>query len=330
MKQLETIRSFISAHREGCTILALYLALLLLPLVEDNPYVLGLTNQVAIYLMIVLGLNLFIGYAGQISLGHAGFFGLGAYLSAVLSTHFQVWPWISLLLAAALVGMTAQLIAVPVLKLSGHYLAMATLGFNIVIFTILIQWDSVTGGPSGFAEIPTLTVLFWEIDTDTRFHYLVWSVALAMMVICLNLVRSAVGRGLSALSVDEVAAGCLGVDTRRAKIRVFTLSAVLASVAGSFYAHYFTFISPDTFSIFASLDLVIMVIVGGMGSIWGSLFGVVIITILPEFLELFETYKDIIHGLVLVLILLFIPEGLLIAPLEKYRQFRQVRRRVHA
>lgn len=330
MTQPERIRYFLGTHREGLGVLALYMALLAFPLVEDNPYILGITNQIAIYLIIVLGLNLFIGYAGQISLGHAGFFGLGAYLSAVLSTNFQVWPWVSLVLAATLVGLTAYVIAVPVLKLSGHYLAMATLGFNIVIFTVLIQWDSVTGGPSGFAEIPAMSVLNWEINDDTRFHYLIWTAALAVMVVCLNLVRSSVGRGLSALAVDELAAGSLGVDTRRAKIKVFTLSAVLASVSGSFYAHYFTFINPDTFSIFASLDLVIMVIVGGMGSMWGSLFGVVIITILPEFLEVLETYKDIIHGLVLVLILLFIPEGLLIAPLEKIRRFRQAKGASHA
>ncbi len=330
MKSLEETRFFFGSHKEGFLIFVLYLGLLLIPVFEDNPYILGITNQIAIYLIAVLGLNLFIGYAGQISLGHAGFFGLGAYGSAILSTNFQIWPWISIILAAIFVGVIAYIIAVPVLKLSGHYLAMATLGFNIVVFTLMVQWDDVTGGPSGLAGIPNLSVGNWLIDDDVKFYYLIWSVALLAMIICLNLVRSSVGRGMAALAVDEIAAGSLGVDTKRSKIKVFTLSAVFASIAGSFYAHYFTFINPDTFSIFASLDMVIMVIVGGMGSIWGSLFGAVVIMILPEFLEIFETYKDIIHGLILVLILLFIPEGLLIALLDRIKQRWPVRRQKHA
>ncbi len=320
----------LAERRDGLFVSVLYLGLLLMPIFEDNPYILSITNQIAIYLIVVLGLNLFIGYAGQISLGHAGFFGLGAYGSAILSTNYLIWPWVSMILAAVVVGIIACIIAVPVLKLSGHYLAMATLGFNIVVFTIMVQWDDVTGGPSGFAEIPNLSIMNWVIDDDTKFHYLIWSVALFCVVICLNLVKSSVGRGLAALAVDETAAGSLGVDTKISKIKVFILSAVFASVAGSLYAHYFTFINPDTFSIFASLDLVIMVIVGGMGSIWGSVFGSGIITILPEFLEIFESYKDIIHGLILVIILLFVPEGLLIAPLERVKHYLLMRRRTHA
>jgi branched-chain amino acid transport system permease protein len=184
---------------------------------------------------------------------------------------------------------------------------MATLGFNIVIYTLLVQWDAVTGGPSGFSGIPYLRIGAVTFDNEIHFHYLVWTFALLALLLCLNLVRSGVGRGLAALAEDETAAAALGVDTRRAKVKVFILSAVLASVAGSLFAHCYAFVSPDSFNIFVSVDFVIMVVVGGMGSIWGTLFGTALITLLPEWIEALESFKDIVHGLILVLILLFCP-----------------------
>jgi hypothetical protein len=147
-------------------------------------------------------------------------------------------------------------------------------------------------------------------DNEIHFHYLVWTFAMLALLLCLNLVRSGVGRGLAALAEDETAAAALGVDTRGAKVKVFILSAVLASVAGSLFAHCYAFVSPDSFNIFVSVDFVIMVVVGGMGSIWGTLFGTALITLLPEWIEALESFKDIVHGLILVLILLFLPQGL--------------------
>ena len=187
-----------------------------------------------------------------------------------------------MLLTAAAVAVVALIIGVPTLRLSGHYLAMATLGFNYVVHSILVQWDAVTGGPSGLSGVPPLSLFGLVFDNDVKFHYLVWTFAMVALTLCLNLVRSGVGRGLAALAQDEVAASALGVDVARAKVGVFVLSAVFASVAGSLYAHYFGYVNPDGFSIFKSLDLVIMVVVGGLGSIWGTLFGVAFITVLPH------------------------------------------------
>jgi branched-chain amino acid transport system permease protein len=306
----DRILYFLDLHRNGLTVLALSLLLAVYPLAYGNPYILGLTNLIGIYTIVVLGLNLFIGYAGQISLGHAAFFALGAYGSAVLTVKWGVWPWPAIALVALATAMIALLVGIPALRLHGHYLAMATLGFNIVIYTVLVQWDELTGGPSGFAGIPALSFGEWQFDSDLKLHYLVWSAALICLMLGLNLVRSGVGRGLAALAGDEVAARSLGVDTRRAKVKVFVLSAVLASLAGSLYAHTFGFVSPDTFGIFASVDFVTMVVVGGLGSVWGSLFGAALLTWLPEFIDVFESYKDIIHGLILVLVLLFLPKGL--------------------
>jgi len=283
--------------------------LALTPLYVTNPFSLSLFNIIGLYVIVVLGLNLFTGYAGQISLGHAAFFGLGAYGSAVLTATYQLPPWPTMLLVAGAVALVALVIGVPTLRLHGHYLAMATLGFNYAVHIIFVQWDEVTGGPSGLSGIPALTLGGLSFNTDLKFYYLVWAFALIALTLCLNLVRTGVGRGLAALAQDEVAASCLGVDVRRDKVRVFVLSAVFASVAGSLYAHYFGHVNPDTFSIFKSLDLVIMVVVGGLASIWGTLFGVSFVVILPYILEPLENYFDIIHGLILVLILLFLPQG---------------------
>jgi len=310
---------FLTLHRTGLTVTALTLAIALYPLFQDNPYSLGLTNLVAIHAIVVLGLNLFIGYAGQISLGHAAFFGLGAYGSAIATATCGLPAWPAMLLVALLVGLVALVIGVPTLRLSGHYLAMATLGFNFVLYSVLLQWDEVTGGPSGFSGIPQLTVGGFAFDDEVRLHYLIWGFALACLLLCLNLVRSGVGRGLAALAGDETAAAALGVDTRRAKVKVFVLSAVLASLAGSLFAHSYQFVSPDTFDIFTSADLAIMVVVGGMGSVWGSLFGAWLITLLPEWLDIVETYKDFLHGGILVLVLMFLPQGLVTGLIETVR-----------
>jgi branched-chain amino acid transport system permease protein len=310
---------FLYLHRTGLTVLALSALLLVWPLLESNPYHLGLSNLIAIYAMVVLGLNLFIGYAGQISLGHAAFFAIGAYGSAIGTTTLGGPAWPVMVAVALVAALVALAVGHPALKLSGHYLAMATLGFNIVVYTLLVQWDTVTGGPSGFSGVPYLSIGSVVFDNEIRFHYLVWTFAMLALLLCLNLVRSGVGRGLAALAEDETAAAALGVDTRRAKVKVFILSAVLASVAGSLFAHCYAFVSPDSFNIFVSVDFVIMVVVGGMGSIWGTLLGTTLITMLPEWIEALETFKDIFHGLILVLILLFLPQGLVTGLVDAVR-----------
>jgi branched-chain amino acid transport system permease protein len=228
------------------------------------------------------------------------------------------------------VALFAWLIGVPILRLSGHYLAMATLGMNFVFHTILLQWDQVTGGPSGFAGIPSLALGNITFDDEVRLHYLLWTCTLICLLLCLNLVRSGVGRGLAALAGDETAAAALGVDTSRAKVKIFVLSATMASFAGSLFAHTYTFVSPDSFDIFVATDFVIMVVVGGMGSIWGALFGTGLITMLPEWVDFFEIYKDFVHGGVLVLVLIFLPQGLVTGLVDTVRIKLALHRQKHA
>lgn len=320
---------FVLRHRTGLTVCLVTALLALVPLLVRNPYQLGLVNLIGIYAVAVLGLNLFIGYAGQISLGHAGFFGLGAYGSALLTVHGWLPPWPALFLTAVLVAGAALLLGIPTLRLHGHYLAMATLGFNYIVHLVLVQWDAVTGGPSGISGIPPLGLGGLAFDNETRFFYLVWGVVLLGVTACLNLMRSGVGRGLAALAQDEVAAATLGVDVKREKVRIFVISAVFASLAGSLYAHYYHYVNPDGFSIFKSLELVIMVVVGGLGSVWGTLLGAMFITLLPYYLEFMEAYFDLIHGLILVLILMFLPQGL-VTGLWDHLRLTLARRRLGA
>jgi branched-chain amino acid transport system permease protein len=299
-------------------LITLAVAIVFFPVFTQNPYYLNVANIIGLNTIVVVGLNLLIGYAGQISLGHAAFYGLGAYISGILTVTYNVSPWIALVTAVCVTAVLALLIGIPTLKLRGHYLVMATLGLNLIINIIMVQWDSVTGGPSGFPGIPNLGMGNWSFDSDLKMYCLIWGVVFVAIVLALNLVRSRPGRALRALHGSELAASCFGVDTKSYKVKIFVLSAIYASLAGSLYAHYLTFISPKTFDIFFSVELVTMVIVGGMGSIWGVLFGTIFLTSLPNVLHFFDEYKDIIYGLILVVILIFMPQGVGVAIRERW------------
>jgi branched-chain amino acid transport system permease protein len=298
---------------------------LLLPLFVRTPYYLFVMNVIGLNIIVVVGLNLFIGYAGQISLGHAAFYGIGAYTSAILTATYGFHPWMTIPLAMVLTGSVAWVIGLPTLRLRGSYLVMATLGFNIIVHIIMVQWETVTGGPDGFPGIPSLTLGGFAFDTDAKFYYLVWFFSFLSILVALNLVDSRVGRALRAIHSSEVAANTLGVNTDKYKIKVFVLSAMFTSLAGSLYAHYLTFISPKTFDMFYSIKVVIMVIVGGLGSIWGALFGCALFTILSEVLSSISVTLNIItYGLILMFIMMFLPEGLIVGLVQYYQ-----RRRIH-
>jgi branched-chain amino acid transport system permease protein len=290
----------------------------LLPALLRNNYHLMVLNVAALNIMVVIGLNLLMGYAGQISLGHAAFFGLGAYLSAIFTATYGFPTWPTMILAMAITGLVAYIIGIPTLKLEGHYLVMATLGFNVIVYIVMIQLDEVTGGPSGFAGIPRLAIGSLVFDSDRKIYYLLGAGSLGVLLVSLNLIHSRVGRAMAALSHNEIAAKCAGIDTEMYKVKIFVISAVWASLAGSLYAHYITFISPGTFSFFYSIQVVTMVLVGGIGSLWGSLFGAVLLTLLPEALHAVKEYSVLIYGLILMLVLLFFPQGLIPGIMEAF------------
>ena len=245
----------------------------ILPLILRSDYYLSVLVVIGLYTILVLGLNLLMGYAGQISLGHAAFFGLGAYTSGVLTATYGVHPVLAALLGLILVGCVAFVVGIPSLKLRGQYLAMATLGFGIIVYILFKEMGWLTGGPSGLRDIPRFSVLGFTFDSDLKNYYLVWGTTVFVLIVSNNIVHSRVGRALRALHTSEVAAAALGIDIQGYKLAVFIVSALFASIAGSLFAHVMNFISPSSFGFHFSIVLVTMVVVGGMASIWGSIFG---------------------------------------------------------
>jgi len=297
-------------NRDLLKFLAFAAMILAAPLYFRGGYLMNVLVFVGIHTMLAIGLNLLLGYAGQISLGHAGFFGLGAYLSGILTTTYAWNPWIAMPLAALTVGGLAFLIGFPILKLKGHYLAMATLGLGIIIYIVFNETIDLTGGPSGLSGIPNLAIGTFTFDSDVKNYYLIWTITLATVLLTLNLANSRVGRALRAVHDSEVAARVVGVNARLLKVQIFALSAVISSIAGSLYAHTMTFVSPASFGFNFSVELLTMVVIGGLGSIYGSFLGAALLTLLPEFLRAAHDYDIIIYGGLLMLMVMFMPGGL--------------------
>lgn len=292
------------------------IALILPVIFPDNYYLTVVGVFAALHIILAVGLNLLMGYCGQISLGHAAFFGIGAYCSGILTTQFSFNPWLAMLSGLVLVFFLANLIARPILKLKGHYLAMATLGFGIIVNIILVQTDSLTGGPDGMGEIPGLVIGQWAIDSDLRWYYVSAVFALLTIWLSINLIDSRPGRAIRAVHGSEFAARMMGIDSTKTKVSVFVFAALLASFAGSLFAHQQNFISPDSFSFFFSIELVTMVVLGGMASTYGAVFGAILLTFLPELLVVFEDYEMLIYGAILMGVMIFMPQGLYVGLLQ--------------
>ncbi|MCL2102471.1 MAG: branched-chain amino acid ABC transporter permease [Syntrophorhabdaceae bacterium] len=288
-----------------------FAAAAVLPPVLPNDYYLTVLIFGGLYAILAIGLNLLMGYAGQVSLGHAAFYGMSAYTTGILTVTHQ-WPiWAGILAALALTTVVAYMIAVPTLKLRGNYLAMGTLGFGVIVGIIFNEATAVTGGPSGFTGIPKLSIGGKVLSSDLEYYYVVWMFVLLLFALSRNLVNSRMGRALRAIHTSETAASALGVDTQRHKIFVFVLSAFYAAVAGVLYAHYVTFVSPTSFGFSASVLLLTMVVLGGMASLWGALLGALFLTLLPEWLRAIEHYDILVYGAILVLCMMFLPGGLI-------------------
>jgi branched-chain amino acid transport system permease protein len=291
----------------------LILLVLLLPVVfPDNYFVTVVAVSAGLHAILAVSLNLLMGYAGQISLGHAAFFGIGAYASAILTTKFGWNPWPAMVAGLVAAGLIAFVMARPVLKLKGHYLAMATLGFGIIVNIILVQAVDLTGGPDGLGEIPTLAMFGWEVDSDLRWYMVIGASMLLVVWLALNLINSRSGRALRALHGSEVAAEMMGIDTTSTKAGVFVITALIAAFAGSLFAHQQSFVSPDSFSFFFSIELVTMVVLGGMASTYGAVFGAIVLTFLPELLVVFEDFEVMIFGAILMSMMIFLPQGLFV------------------
>jgi branched-chain amino acid transport system permease protein len=283
----------------------------MLPWVLPNRYFLNITVIMGIYALITIGLNLLIGYAGQISLGHAAYFGIGSYTAAILTVQFGWNPWLALIAAIILPVLSAWLIGKPTLKLKGHYLAMATLGFGFIVQIFMSELTTLTGGPQGISGIPKLAIGGFRFSGDFQLYFLVWGLVVVVQWMVIHLIYGKTGRAFLAIHTNETAAESLGINTARLKLMVFMMSAGLAGLAGGFYSFAIHYINPEPFGFNFSILLVTMVVVGGMGNLWGPILGTVILTLIPELLRAFKDFDILIYGFILMMIIIFMPDGII-------------------
>ncbi len=307
-----------------------------LPALTGGLLTLDTMIRVGLFTIILVGLNLLMGYAGQVSLGQAAFYGMGAFFSAIMTVRARAlgippvlteawwWPWLVMFIGTLLVGLVAYGIGRPILQLRGHYLAMATLGLGIVVYILLrenvgLPHLNLTGGFDGIQGISRLRLSELDLWPAWRYYFLVWLFAFGAIALGLNIVHSRVGRALRAIHGSEMATESVGVDVPRYKAQIFGLSAAMAALAGSLYAHFQTTVIPATFGFGPSLELVVMSAVGGMASIWGAPFGALAVLLVQEALrtQLHRVipnaqgeFEAIAFGIILVLIMMFLPEGL--------------------
>lgn len=304
----------------GLVVLAAFLAII--PLILPNSFYFDIAINIGLAAIVCVGLNLVMGFAGQISLGHAGFFGLGAYLSATLTSHLAWPPLLALLAGMVLVGLLAFIVARPILRLEGHYLAMATLGLGIIISIVLNQEVDLTGGPDGMS-VPPMSIFGWTVEGETTWYWLVAAVLVVCTWIAFNLIESPVGRALRSLGSAAPAAAMSGVDIARYKTFVFVVSALFASLAGSLFAHHAAFVTPVEADFFKSVEFVTIVVLGGLASIYGSIVGAAVLVTLPQILTVFHDYEHLIFGAILILTMVFLRKG--IVPTLRARFARTVR-----
>ena len=297
---------FASPRTGGIAALAAIIALL--PAGLSNNYFYDVAILVGLNAIVCVGLNLLVGYAGQISLGHAGFFGFGAYASAILSSRYG-WPPLTAMLGATIaVAALAFVVGRPILRLKGHYLAMATLGLGVIIYMVIATEDKLTGGPDGMSVVPFAFGGFTLRDAHV-WYWVVGALLLAAVWLSLNLIESPAGRALRALHGSEVGAEVVGIDAARYKVMVFVISAVFASVAGGLNAHFAGFITPSKVTFLHSIELVTMVVFGGMASTFGAVVGAAVLTALPQALTVFKDYEMMVFGAVMVGTMIFMPRG---------------------
>ena len=273
-------------------------------------YSVFLLSLLSIYALVSLGLNLLMGYTGQIAAGHAGFLAIGAYVTALITANFGWLPCpVTLLLAGAISGVIGFLLGIPILRLKGFYIAMATLAFGVVISEIILQWSSLTGGDDGFS-VPSARIGSFVFDSDFKLFYLIVPVTIIMTLLAKNLVKGYIGRAFIALRESEVAAQTIGVDLAKYKTIAFAISAFYTGVAGGLFAFLITFLSPDAFTIELSIDFIAMIVIGGMGSILGSIIGAVILTGIQQVLAGLLDLQILIFGLSLIIFMIFMPRGI--------------------
>jgi branched-chain amino acid transport system permease protein len=281
-------------------------------------YLLHILVITGIYIILTLSLNLLVGYTGLAALGHAAFSCVGAYASALLALNYGLSPWLGLLVGACAAAVLGAFIGIPSLRLKGDYLAIATFGFGVIVYSIAKNWVSVTRGPMGLPGIPAFSIFGFQLSDIWQYLVLVAVFVFLTYFVINRIVNSPFGRVLRGIREDEIAALAMGKDINKYKIIVFVVGAFFAGIAGSLYAHYITFIDPSSFTVMESITILLMVVFGGMGSLSGSFIGAAVLVIFPELLRFLgmpssvaAPLRQMIYGLLLIILMLKRPQGIL-------------------
>lgn len=297
-------------NRNKKLLLAICIALIVLfPIIIRNNYILHILILLGIYTVLGISLNVVTGVTGELDLGHAAFFGIGAYISSLFVLNISNNFIIALILSGTISLLFGLILGIPSLRIRGDYLAIVTLGFNEIIRYVLLNWQNVTNGPMGLRGIPLPTIFGITINTKQYLFYLIGFMVIITYIVMNRITNSRFGRSLVAIRENEIAATSLGINTGYYKIAAFAVTAAFAGIAGSFFAHYMNFINPNNFNTNESILILCMVVIGGKGSILGSIVGVAVLYLLPEILRPIASYRMLIYGVLIVAMMIYKPNG---------------------
>lgn len=305
------MKSIMSRRRGLAVFLLLLTGYLFTPYFVTNLYHLHILNLAGIYTLVVLGLNILSGYTGQVSMGQAGFFAIGTYVSALLMMNWSIPFWLATAMATVMAGLFGAVIGIPAMKLSGPYLVLATVGFGEIVRLVLLNWTPVTKGAAGLVGIPLPTVLGFVVTTEEHFFYLILASLLVGVFIALRIADSKIGRTYRAVCEDELAAEAMGVNINRYKISAFIISAMFAGFAGSLFGCFSGVTSPDNFTFDESVGFLCMSVIGGNRSIVGAVIGAFGLTAISEALRVFQGFRLVIYGGILIFTVIFMPKGII-------------------
>jgi branched-chain amino acid transport system permease protein len=299
------------AVRMKWIIVALLIVMIVLPFFVSSPYILRILTVALMYIMIATSLNFLTGFLGMMTLGHAAFWGIGSYTAAIITTRLPIGMGVGMICAALVCGIVSFLLGLAVLKLKSYYLTVTTLGFCEIVRLIEMNWMPVTRGPLGIPGIPYPNIFGIDLSSHKATYYVILVLAVLSIFIVYSLIHSRIGIGIIACREDDLAASAMGINVFKYRVMVFVISAMMVGVAGAFYAHYITFIDPSSFTTAASIDMLVMTIFGGLGSIPGTILGATILTVLPETMRILAEYRTLIYGILIVVLMLVKPSGLL-------------------
>ena len=319
---MKTILNGAAKHMKLIVILMI-VGLIVFPFFVTNSYILRIMTVCMMYVMLALSINLLTGFGGLMTMGHAAFWGIGAYTGAILATKVGLGMGVSMIVAAIIAGLFSLLLGLATLRLKGYFLTIVTLGFCEIVRLVELNFSDLTGGALGISAIPKPNLFGIQISDNRGIYYIMLGLVVLAAVVIFNIVYSRIGLAIQSVRDDDIAAAAMGVNVFSSRLIAFIVSAMLAGICGAFYAHYISYISPTIFTTNESMKMLIMTIFGGLGSIPGSIIGASILTVIPEAIRVLAKYRNLIYGVIIVVLMMVKPDGLFGSINFKYMKQRQ-------